>query len=191
MTRLYFEQYQDNTDDEKHIFVYHSGTHQGVQILIELDEPKTEVNAWIPQLRKTRRFVTFDKTESWNGSNFTYGEMMLVRPTDETHQMLDSHSFTTNARGLDAFMVINYCQSSTRDIIKIKSTPKDDTMGYDYRVSYVDQDSFHDKVDRDAIGHTITTKCQCPVFDRMQQLFYDVLIDYLKDLLHVLPSGSR
>jgi len=143
-SRLYFEQYQINTDKEKHIFVYHSGKYKNIKILIELGNRDTEVNIWLPQLRKTRRFYTFKKSDSWNGSNFTYGDILLISPDDEIHEMIGIDSININQAKLESFKVENHWKSQKKSIIKIKSTPKFPTLNYDYRVSYIDKDYFFD-----------------------------------------------
>jgi len=144
ISRLYFEQYQINTEKEKHIFVYHSGRYKNIKILIELDEKDAEVNIWLPQLRKTRRFYTFKKSNSWNGSNFTYGDILLVHPNDEEHEIIGVETISTNHAVLKKFKIKNQSKSENKNIIKIKSTPKIDVLDYDYRVSYIDRDYFFD-----------------------------------------------
>ena len=144
ISRLYFEQYQINTEKEKHIFVYHSGRYKNIKILIELDNKDTEVNIWLPQLRKTRRFYTFKKTDSWNGSNFTYGDILLIHPNDENHEIIGIETINTNLAVLKKFKIKDHWESKNKSIIKIKSTPKRDILNYDYRISYIDIEYFFD-----------------------------------------------
>jgi len=144
ISKLYFEQYQINADKEKHLFVYHSGKYKNIKILIELDEKDTQVNIWLPQLRKTRRFFTFKKSDSWNGSNFTYGDILLIRPDDEKHEILGAEAIYTNPEVLKIFKVKNWWKAQKREIIKIKSTPKSKLLDYDYRISYIDKEYFFD-----------------------------------------------
>ena len=136
LSTLYFEKYQTNQDKEKHLFVYQSGRYKGTKVLIELSGGDVAVNAWIPQLRKSRRLTTFKHDESWNGTNFTYADILLRRPFDEKHSIQGEDKLSVNTANLMSFQRVNYCPTEYKNVISIKSIPKKETTAYDYRIEY-------------------------------------------------------
>lgn len=143
-SKLYFEQFQDNSDAEKHLFVYHSGRYKGLKVLLKLQEKDIDVDIWVPQLRKTIGVSSFEKFKVWNKSNFTYYEILLKNFNDCTHEIIGKASTYTQSKSLDTFHVHNYCSPEEKSIIKIKSTPKESSAPYDYSISYIDERSYHD-----------------------------------------------
>lgn len=147
-SKLYFEQFQDNSDSEKHLFVYHSGRYKGLKVLLKIDEEKTDVDIWVPQLKKTIGVSSFDKSKFWNGSNFTYAEILLKNLDDCTYEILGQTHCHPHSRDLDSFKVDNYCVVEKKSIVKVKSTPKHSPALYDYSISYIDEKTSHDyKID--------------------------------------------
>ncbi|MGB0721208.1 MAG: outer membrane lipoprotein-sorting protein [Gammaproteobacteria bacterium] len=67
------------------LVIYHSGTLKGTAVLVNRDDGPDahhRITLWLPALRKTRRIARPDSSEGWTGSLFTYGEIMLGRPSD-------------------------------------------------------------------------------------------------------------
>ena len=146
ISKLYFEQYQLNDKKEKHIFIYHSGIYKNIKVLIEIEEQNTQVNVWLPQFRKTRRIISFRKSDPWNGTNFTYGDILLIHPKDEIHEILGYKRIQTNTQKLENFKVKNYWNIKEKETIKIKSTPKNANLNYDHRISYIDKEYYFDYI---------------------------------------------
>lgn len=142
-TKLYFEQFQDNTDYEKHLFVYHSGRYKGLKLLLNFDKEQTSVNIWVPQLKKTIGVNTFNKHNFWNGSNFTYAEVLLKNLDDCTYEVIGKSDYKAQNDNLENFKVKNYCSTQHKTVIKVKSTPKKEAL-YDYSISYIDDKTYHD-----------------------------------------------
>jgi len=105
-------------------------------------------------LRKTRRFAQPAQDDSWGGLDFTFGDVVLRKPKDETHEYLGKEIFESCLEGMDIpkkhrnrytrHLPKNSCTSKGKEVYKVKSTTKFENWWYDYRISYVDTRTFAD-----------------------------------------------
>ena len=83
---------------------------------------------YLPALKKSRRLVSNNKKDSFVGSDFSYGDILLPRVDLYRHVMLRSES----VNGQDCYV--------------IESTPKDETTkqdsGYSKKINWVRKDNF-------------------------------------------------
>ena len=135
---------------------FHSGKLKGTGMLVTdySDDAKSQAYAiWLPQLRKIRRFAEPGHDDSWGGSDFTFGDVTLRKPLHETHELLGKEKFNDCLGAMEVAKNERnkYTQDlpgphciKDRDVYKLKSTTKFENWWYDYRVSYVDAESFAD-----------------------------------------------
>ncbi len=141
----------------KDLAIFRSGKLRGTGILItdydDADKSQSYL-IWLPALRKIRRFAQPAQDDSWGGTDFTFGDVVLRKPVDETHELLNREVF----QGCLGSMEIpnsqrnRYtrrlpgasCISRGRVVYKVKSTSKFADWWYDYRISYVDISNFAD-----------------------------------------------
>jgi hypothetical protein len=138
--------------------VFRSGKLKNMGMLITdyKDQSKTQqFEIFIPSIRKIRRFAQPAKDDAWGGADFTFGDVGLRKPVDETHELLATEKFsgclaildlpknqrTKTSRKLD---LKADCSSDGKDVYVLKSTQKDTSWWYDYRISYVDTTRFID-----------------------------------------------
>ena len=135
---------------------FHSGKLKGTGMLVTdySDDAKSQAYAiWLPQLRKIRRFAEPGHDDSWGGSDFTFGDVTLRKPLHETHELLGKEKFNDCLGAMEVAKNERnkYTQNlpgahciKDRDVYKLKSTTKFENWWYDYRVSYVDAETFAD-----------------------------------------------
>jgi len=151
----------DYTDDPEvramDLAIFRSGKLRGTGLLITDydDENKSQsYQIWLPALRKIRRFAQPAQDDSWGGTDFTFGDVVLRKVGDETHELMGKETFTGCLGGMDIpeDQKNRYikklpgisCVSKGREVYKVKSTTKFQNWWYDYRVSYVDTKSYAD-----------------------------------------------
>ncbi len=137
--------------------IFRSGKLRGTGILVtdyKDDNKSQSYMIWLPALRKIRRFAQPAQDDAWGGSDFTFGDVVLRKPKDETHELLGKETFndclgameipknqqgryTRNLRG-------SSCNPKGKEVYKVKSTTKFKNWWYDYRISYVDTKTFAD-----------------------------------------------
>ena len=136
--------------------VFRSGKLKGTAILLrdyEDEARNPEYTIWRPALRRLRTIVENDKEKSWGGTVFTHGEMSLRQPDDEHHRLAGVVRFNRclssismpeaeAPRGLKS-KIHPVCDHRDKQVYVLISEPKDNSW-YDYRVSFVDVDSFAD-----------------------------------------------
>jgi hypothetical protein len=119
------------------------------------DEAKSkDYMVWLPRLRKIRRFAQPRQEDAWGGSAFTFGDVTLRKPEDETHQLLGKKKMRTCLGMMDELegKMLRYtghvpersCRQVGAEVYGLKSTTKFPDWWYDYRISYVDTQSFAD-----------------------------------------------
>ncbi len=162
-TTITVERYLNNDygDDpvikSRDLAIFRSGKLRGTGMLVtDFDEPgKSQSYAiWIPSLRKIRRFAEPAQDDAWGGTDFTFGDVVLRKPSDETHELLGKETFsgclgsitlkeneknkyTRNLPGAS-------CVADGKTVYKVKSTTKFENWWYDDRISYIDAESFAD-----------------------------------------------
>jgi hypothetical protein len=140
--------------------IFRSGKLDGTGILITdyLDPNRSQLyTLWLPVMRKTRRFAEPNHNEVWGGSVFTYGDIYLRRPQDETHTLLGTETFQDCLRALVLHtdehtrwtqtvkdMMHEDCTAQGRMVYKVKSAPVREEWWYDERVVYIDMQTFAD-----------------------------------------------
>ena len=97
---------------------------------LEIEHSEGDDDLWIylPALKKSRRLVANNKKDSFVGSDFSYGDILLPKPELYTHRLLRSET----VEGRDCFV--------------IESLPKDETVkrdsGYAKKTTWVRKDNF-------------------------------------------------
>ncbi len=134
--------------------IFRSGKLRGTGMLITdyNDESKSQsYSIWLPALRKIRRFAEPAHDDAWGGTDFTFGDVTLRKPKDETHELMGKETFNDCLGGIDNVKVKYLktppepsCVHKGKEVYKLKSTPKRENWWYDHRVSYVDTKTFAD-----------------------------------------------
>jgi hypothetical protein len=134
--------------------IFRSGKLRGTGMLITdfSDESKSQsYSIWLPALRKIRRFAEPAHDDAWGGTDFTFGDVTLRKPKDETHELLGTETFN-DCLGSIPNVEVKYlpkppeasCDHKGKEVYKVQSTPKRKNWWYDKRVSYVDTKTFAD-----------------------------------------------
>lgn len=148
--------YDDGIVQSRDLAIFQSGKLRGTGILITdyVDDEKSQSYAiWLPALRKIRRFAEPAHEDAWGGTDFTFGDVVLRKPKDETHVLLETTTFNDclgrmelgdqNVYYLDAVPEAS-CGPKGREVYVVRSMPKRENWWYDHRDSYVDTKSFAD-----------------------------------------------
>lgn len=137
--------------------IFHSGKMRGTGMLVteyKDDEKSKDYMVWLPSLRKIRRFAQPRQDDAWGGSVFTFGDVTLRKPEDETHELIGKKRLRTCLGTLTSLegKLFRYagrlpersCRHLNKEVYGLKSTTKFPDWWYDYRISYVDTKSFAD-----------------------------------------------
>jgi len=138
--------------------IFRSGKLKGTGMLITdfQDDAKSQsYMIWLPALRKIRRFAEPAHDDAWGGSDFTFGDVTLRKPTHETHELLGKETFNDclgymaiaddeQTRYTKDLPKSGSCSPKGKEVYKLKSTTKFENWWYDYRITYVDAKSFAD-----------------------------------------------
>jgi hypothetical protein len=162
-TTVTLERYLNNKyppDDEikaQDIAIFRSGKLRGTGMLITdfRDDSKSQsYSIWLPALRKIRRFAEPAHDDAWGGTDFTFGDVTLRKPKHETHELLGEETFNEclgfvelEKKDKNRYMQDlpePSCTPKGRPVYKVKSTTKFKGWWYDYRVSYIDKETFAD-----------------------------------------------
>ena len=138
----------------KDLAIFHSGKLRGTGMLIidySDDNKSQSYSIWLPALRKIRRFAQPAHDDAWGGSDFTFGDVTLRKPNNETHELLGTETFNDCLGAIDGIEVKYLpsppkaaCEHKGKKVYKMKSTTKFPNWWYDYRISYVDANTFAD-----------------------------------------------
>ncbi len=161
-TTLTVERHKNNDYDDgvvrsKEVAIFRSGKLRGTGMLIvdfEDDSKSQSYSIWLPALRKIRRFAEPAHDDAWGGTDFTFGDVILRKPMNETHELLGKEIFNDCLNAMDVpdeqrnRYMTNLpkpsCAPKGRQVYKLKSTTKFKNWWYDYRISYVDTETFAD-----------------------------------------------
>ena len=162
-TTITVERYLNNQyeDDDvvkgRDLAIFRSGKLRGTGMLItEYDDPAkaSSYAIWIPALRKIRRFAEPAQDDAWGGTDFTFGDVSLRKPSDETHEYIGTDTFSGCLGTVELAdneksrytqdLPAASCVADGKQVYKVKSTTKFENWWYDYRISYVDTGSFAD-----------------------------------------------
>ena len=159
-----FRRYLNNAYPEgpikaRDLALFGSGKLKGVRILLTEysdDNQRQTYQIWLPSLKKVRNFLEPDHDASWRNSDFTYGDIYLRNPEDENHSIVEEtvfqdclESMTFDPESLSASRLIKnipsqQCEHRGKPVYKIKSDTKFKKWWYDYRISYIDKNTFAD-----------------------------------------------
>jgi len=148
---------KDPTIKAKDLAIFRSGKMKGTGMLItdyKDDARSQEYLAWLPALRKIRRFAQPAHDDAWGGTDFTFGDVTLRKPMHEKHELLGTETFNKRVHVMN---IPKAQQTSTtkklpagtdeykaNTVYKVKSTTKFPGWWYDYRITYVDAKNFSD-----------------------------------------------
>ncbi|MES9850780.1 MAG: outer membrane lipoprotein-sorting protein [Candidatus Thiodiazotropha sp. L084R] len=148
--------YAESAINGQDIAIFRSGKLKGTGMLITdyVDDNKSQsYSIWLPALRKIRRFAEPAHDDAWGGTDFTFGDVTLRKPKDETHELLGTDTFSDCLGAIDKAESKNKylpnppeaaCGHKGKEVYKLKSTTKRENWWYDHRVSYVDTKTYAD-----------------------------------------------
>jgi hypothetical protein len=148
--------YSDGVTNGQDIAIFRSGKLKGTGMLITdfIDDNKSQsYSIWLPALRKIRRFAEPAQDDAWGGTDFTFGDVTLRKPKDETHELLGKETFNDCLGAIPKEESKNKylpnppdaaCDHKGVEVYKLKSTTKRENWWYDYRISYIDTKTFAD-----------------------------------------------
>ncbi|MEJ2610092.1 MAG: outer membrane lipoprotein-sorting protein [Candidatus Thiodiazotropha sp.] len=148
--------YSDGAINAQDIAIFRSGKLKGTGMLITdyVDDKKSQsYSIWLPALRKIRRFAEPAQDDAWGGTDFTFGDVTLRKPKDETHELSGTETFNDCLGAIAKEESKNKylpnppaaaCEHKGKEVYKLKSTTKRQSWWYDYRISYVDTKTFAD-----------------------------------------------
>ncbi|MCK4708871.1 MAG: outer membrane lipoprotein-sorting protein [Gammaproteobacteria bacterium] len=149
--------YKNEEIRSRELTIFRSGKLKGSAILMTEYEDSARnptYTIWLPALRRIRRIEESDYDKSWGGTVFTMGEMSLRKPDDETHELLGVSTFDACLESIQlpqnkrprwmTASIAPICEHKGKQVFQLKSKRKLDGGWYDYRVSYVDTETFAD-----------------------------------------------
>ena len=158
--RHFNNRYGDGVVRARDLAIFRSGKLRGTGILITDYEDinrSQDYSIWLPAMRKIRRHMEPAHNDAWGGSVLTYGDIYLRRPHDESHKLLGVETFEdcldamelTEEEHVKWTRIVQEdmkpsCAPKGRRVYKVKSTTTFDEWWYDYRIVYVDRETFAD-----------------------------------------------
>jgi hypothetical protein len=156
--RFLNNEYSDGEIKAKDLAIFRSGKLAGTGMLITdyVDDEKSQsYSIWLPALRKIRRFAQPAQDDAWGGTDFTFGDVTLRKPSNETHELQGKDTLKgclghvdipadQQSRYTKDLPAKGACDHDGKEVYKLKSTTKFQNWWYDYRVSYVDAKTFAD-----------------------------------------------
>jgi hypothetical protein len=158
LERFLNNDYSDGVVKAKDLAIFRSGKLKGTGMLITdfVDDNKSQsYSIWLPALRKIRRFAQPAHDDAWGGTDFTFGDVVLRKPQNETHELQGKDTFkgclgameipaNEQSRYTKGLPAGGACDHDGKEVYKLKSTTKFENWWYDYRISYVDSKTFAD-----------------------------------------------
>ncbi len=158
-----FERYLNNNINKeainsKDLVIFRSGRLKKMGVLITdyIDNNKTQLyEIFMPSIRKIRKLSKPAQNDSWGGSDFTLGDIMLRKPKDETHELLDTAIFNGCIHSIKLpkeqrnkytrkIKIKDDCALDNKKVYRIKSVYKLPNWWYDYRISIINAETFAD-----------------------------------------------
>ncbi|MDJ0834023.1 MAG: outer membrane lipoprotein-sorting protein [Gammaproteobacteria bacterium] len=136
------------------LVIFKSGKLRGTGILVDdfKQLQPMQIRMWLPALRKIRRFSEPELDDIWGGSHLTYGDLYLRRPEHETHELVASDELPTCLEDAASFndwtgkrlkqTLQPWCELNPNRLTLLKSTPREPSPWYDYRLRLIDQQTF-------------------------------------------------
>jgi hypothetical protein len=154
-----FETYLNNpthpTIASQRMAIIKSGKSRGTGFLLTSyreSQRSSNMLIWLPVLRKIRRVIEPDPQDFWFGTTLTYGELVLRKPQDETHELLGEGVLEgcLASMQLEPAEMTRYtrtlpgpqCAHRGRPIYRLKSTTQQKDWWYDYHLSEIDKQTF-------------------------------------------------
>ncbi len=158
-----FERYINNKTkgwvNSKDLVFFRSGKLKGNKLLITdfAGSIKSQVyELYVASLRKVRKFTQPAEDDSWGNSDFTFGDIILRKPTDEIHNLegtiitldkcLKIMRLPLAQRNLynKKANINKDCSVKNKKVYKVVSVNKKADWWYDSRISYIDIERFTD-----------------------------------------------
>lgn len=149
--------YDDGAIKSRDLAIFRSGKLKGTGLLVTdyVDQDKsTSYSVWLPALRKIRRFAEPAHEDSWGGSVFTFGDVVLRKPEHETHELLGVKKMRSclgvipelEGKGFRYVRKLpkRSCRHIGKEVYGLKSTSNFKDWWYDYRITIVDVKTFAD-----------------------------------------------
>ncbi|MBF0182065.1 MAG: outer membrane lipoprotein-sorting protein [Magnetococcales bacterium] len=151
-------EYSDGVIKAKDLAIFTSGNLRGTGMLITdfVDDNQSQsYSVWLPSLRKVRRFAQPAHEDAWGGTDFTFDDVTLRKPHHESHQLLETRPFgqclaimeiqeTERNWYMKALPAAPVCDHKEKKVFVVKSTHKQANWWYEYRVNYIDTQTFAD-----------------------------------------------
>jgi len=155
-----FETYSNNNPENPELLsmqmaIIRSGKAKGTGILYtSYTDPKIsgQLTIWFPALRKIRRMNEPAHEDTWIGTNLTYGELVLRKPEDEEHELLEDSVFADclPVMQLNPWEINRHtkklpesqCGHQGKEVYVVKSTTKFTNWWYDYHISEIDKKTY-------------------------------------------------
>lgn len=119
-----------------------------------------ELIVWLPALRKPRRFTQPNHDDAYAGTDWNFDDVSLRRPEHETHELLREEPFSQALEGGGQLHVLDVPDAqrpnfigyppqahhdfAARPCYVVKSTTTFKDYWYDYRISWIDKETFAD-----------------------------------------------
>ncbi|MCB1725012.1 MAG: outer membrane lipoprotein-sorting protein [Gammaproteobacteria bacterium] len=145
----------DQTVDSMQMAILTSGKAKGTGILVTrfLDAERGATLAmWLPALRKMRQINEPSHEDVWFGTNLTYGELVLRKPEDETHELIGEATFEDCLPAMvfqewernryTELLPGEQCGHRGTPVYLLKSTTKFVNWWYDYHVTEIDRQTY-------------------------------------------------
>jgi len=158
MRRFLNNAYERSAMKARDLALFHSGklTGRGILVTEFKDDAKPPYySTYLPALKKVRHFSEPAHDDAWSGSDLTYGDVYLRKPEHETHELVGKELFSDCLGSMqlsDKERKARYlkqlpgpqCSHKGKEVYKLKSDTTFKDWWYDYRVSYVDTQTFAD-----------------------------------------------
>ncbi|MEO5333212.1 MAG: outer membrane lipoprotein-sorting protein [Magnetococcus sp. YQC-5] len=151
-------EYSDGVIKAKDLAIFTSGNLRGTGMLVTdfVDDSQSQsYSIWLPALRKVRRFAQPAHEDSWGGTDFTFDDVTLRKPHHEEHQLLETRPFGSCLSIMEipeeeknwymkSLPTAPICDHQNKPVHVVKSTSKFPKWWYEFRVSYIDTQTFAD-----------------------------------------------
>ncbi|WP_456407194.1 outer membrane lipoprotein-sorting protein [Thiolapillus sp.] len=153
-SRYRLERHLNNAYDQgdiraRDLVIFRSGKLRSTGILVDIykdDKRPLSFAIWLPALRKIRRHAEPEQADIWGGSVFTYGDIYLRRPEDESHSLLGKVAFPGCLGMLEPApeALRPSCEMKGKEVFHLRSVPRAPHWWYDYRDQYIDTETYAD-----------------------------------------------
>lgn len=145
----------DPAVDTLQMAILTSGKAKGTGVLVtRYADPgrSAMLTIWLPALRKARHVNEPSYEDVWFGTNLTYGELVLRKPEDETHEVLGEAVFGDclptmvfqpwEKNRYTQMLPGEQCGHKGTPVWRLKSTTRFVNWWYDYHITEIDKKTF-------------------------------------------------